>query len=72
MVKFLIAMTSITYAMKAKALLNGMGIYCEIHRTPENLGSGCGYSILVREDPHEIAEILDVHNIPHKEAYDFN
>lgn len=28
----LIAVSSITYAMKAKRLLNGMGYYCEIEK----------------------------------------
>ena len=50
MQKSLIAVSSITYAMKAKKLLNNMGLYCEIQKTPKNLGSGCGYSIRVRDD----------------------
>ena len=37
MKKSLIAMTSITYAMKAKNLLNGLKYYCEIQRTPKHL-----------------------------------
>lgn len=45
----LIAVSSITYAMKAKRLLNGMGYYCEIEKTPKNLSSGCGYSIRVKD-----------------------
>ena len=45
MKKSLIAMTSITYAMKAKNLLNSLKYYCEIQRTPKDLGTGCGYSI---------------------------
>ncbi len=44
MKKSLIAMTSITYAMKAKNLLNSLKYYCEIQRTPKGLGTGCGYS----------------------------
>ncbi len=35
-------MTSITYAMKAKNLLNSLKYYCEIQRTPKDLGTGCG------------------------------
>ncbi|MBR4622028.1 MAG: DUF3343 domain-containing protein [Ruminococcus sp.] len=66
MQKHLIAMTSITYAMKARALLAGMGMYCEVVRTPKNTGTGCGYSIAVRDDPKEIASILNSHKIPHK------
>ena len=66
MQKSLIAVSSITYAMKAKKLLNNMGLYCEIQKTPKNLGSGCGYSIRVRDDINYIFSILDSANIAHK------
>lgn len=66
MQKSLIAVSSITYAMKAKKLLNSRGIYCEMQRTPKNLGSGCGYSIRVRDDIEFILSILDEENIAHK------
>lgn len=69
--KYLIAMTSITYAMKAKALLNESRLYCEIQRTPENIGSGCGYSLRIRDDPDKIIAFLDSFNIPHKDAYEY-
>lgn len=69
--KTLIAMTSITYAMKAKGLLNSMGIYCEVEKTPKNVGTGCGYSIRVREAPDAVIGILDANNIPHYAAYEF-
>ena len=59
MKKSLIAMTSITYAMKAKNLLN-----CEIQRTPKDLGTGCGYSIAVTAPPEEITAILEKERIP--------
>lgn len=62
----LIAVSSITYAMKAKRLLNNMGYYCEIEKTPKNLSSGCGYSIRVREDPELIAGILRENSIETK------
>ncbi len=47
----LLAVSSITYAMKAKKLLNGMGIFCEVSKTPKNLASGCGYSVRIRDNP---------------------
>ena len=68
MKKSLIAMTSITYAIKAKNLLNSKKLYCEIQNTPKNLGSGCGYSIVVKESPDYIIEILKINNIPCKES----
>ena len=66
MPKNLIAMTSITYALKAKRLLNNKGYYCEVVRTPKNLSTGCGYSLSVTKDPREIILILEDNNIPHK------
>ena len=63
MKKSLIAMTSITYAMKAKNLLNSLKYYCEIQRTPKDLGTGCGYSIAVTA-PEEITAILEKERIP--------
>ncbi|MFT3951988.1 MAG: DUF3343 domain-containing protein [Oscillospiraceae bacterium] len=65
--KSLIALTSITYAMKAKSLINGKGYYCEVVRTPRNLGSGCGYSIQVREKVDVILPILDAAGIRYKD-----
>ena len=62
-------MTSITYALKAKKLLNEKRIYCEIEKTPKNTGSGCGYSIRIKDDSQLIISILDQNNIPHKDTY---
>lgn len=64
MKKSLIAMTSITYAMKAKNLLNSLKYYCEIQRTPKDLGTGCGYSIAVTAHLEEITAILEKERIP--------
>ncbi|MBQ8119549.1 MAG: DUF3343 domain-containing protein [Ruminococcus sp.] len=66
--KTLISMTSITYAMKAKKLLNSLGFYCEIEKTPKNAGSGCGYSIRVKNPPAVITARLDEYKIPYKEV----
>lgn len=54
MKKNYIALSSITYAIKAKKILNLQGIRCEIERTPKNLGKGCGYSISFLVPPEEI------------------
>ncbi len=64
--KTLIAMTSITYAIKAKNLLNSAGYYCEIQRTPKDLSKGCGYSILVKDDINLILSILSYSKISNK------
>lgn len=68
--KTLITMTSITYAMKAKAMLNSKKIYCEIEKTPKNIGSGCGYSIRIRDNKDYIIRLLDENKIPHKDAFE--
>lgn len=61
-----IAMTSITYAMKARDLLERSGYFCAIERTPVNLGSGCGYSLVFKYDPDIIITQLDNNHIPYK------
>lgn len=58
MTTYLIALTSITYAIKAQNLLKSLGYYCEIQRTPKNLATGCGYSIRVKGNIAEINKIL--------------
>lgn len=65
-------MTSITYAMKAKDLLDDLGYRCEVERMPKNVGSGCGYSIIVYEDSDTIVQILKRRGIPFKGVYDYN
>lgn len=65
--KTLIALSSITYAIKAKNLLNDMGYYCEIERTPKNFSTGCGYSIRVKDDVGLILSILAQNDISYKD-----
>lgn len=68
--KALITMTSITYALKAKAYLNNQRLYCEIQKTPKNVGTGCGYSLIIKDDADRIAKILEENNIPYKEIFE--
>ncbi len=56
--KTFIALSSITYAIKAKNLLNSAGYYCEIERTPKSLSKGCGYCIKIKNDVNLIISIL--------------
>ncbi len=63
----LIAMTSITYAMKAKNLLNSRGMRCEIMRTPRSFSTGCGYSIRIWDDVSQVLGILEAAGIPYKD-----
>ena len=62
----LIAVSSITYAMK------GMGYYCEIEKTPKNLSSGCGYSIRVKDSSEVIIGILKNNGIEYKALMSVN
>lgn len=55
----LISVSSITYAMKAKTLLNNTGRYCEIERQERNSRVGCGYSLRIKDDPQTVCEILE-------------
>ncbi len=68
MIYNLIAMTSITYAQKAKKLLNAQKIYCEIQKTPNDLFSGCGYSIRIKDDVSRITSILKANGIKYKDT----
>lgn len=63
-----IAMTSMTFAMKAQSLLKSKGYFCEIQRTPKALASGCGYSIRVMGNTEEILSLLKQNRIPWKEV----
>lgn len=65
---YLIAMRSITYAIKAKELLNKLGLFCEIEKTPRDLASGCGYSIKVRDEPEKIKKLLKERGIGWRES----
>ncbi len=64
--KYLISLYSITYATKAKKLLNSYGFFCEIKRTPRDFSTGCGYSIVVIGEIYEILSILEENNIANK------
>lgn len=66
-----IAMTSITYAMKAQDILNSLGYRCEVERMPKGIGSGCGYSIIITDDPDIITEILRRRGISYKGVYEY-
>lgn len=60
MKKALFILSSITYAMKGRDLLNSKGIKSEIKRAPKNKAlSGCGYGLLIHERVDEAAEILE-------------
>lgn len=59
----LLTVSSITYAMKGKTLLNKLGYYCEIERQEKNRRAGCGYVLKIRDDPQLISGILAANGI---------
>ena len=59
----LLSVSSVTYAMKAKSLLNSMGYYCEVERREKNTRTGCGYMIRIKDDPALISGILERNGI---------
>lgn len=63
----LIAVSSITYAMKAKKLLNSAGYFCEVEKTPKNFSTGCGYSIKINVSPDKIIRLLTENGIIYKD-----
>lgn len=64
--RYTIALSSITYAIKAQNLLKYEGINTEVIRTPKNLASGCGYSIAFYGDVEKVIEVLNRNNISQK------
>ncbi len=72
MIYTLFAVSSITYAMKGKKLLNNMGYFAEVEKTPQGLATGCGYSLRVRDDPNYLANLLTSNGIEIKDRRQVN
>lgn len=64
--RYTIAFNSITIAMKAQSVLRSKGFHAEIIRTPRNLASGCGYSLVINGDIEEAIDYLEKAEIKHK------
>lgn len=59
MQKQLILVPSVTYAMKAKSILDKYYIKSYIQRTPKNVGvRSCGYCLFVPEESDEAERLL--------------
>ena len=59
MKKYTIAFSSVTIAMKAQSVFRNLGYKTEVIRTPRNLSSGCGYSLVFFGDIETAVEILE-------------
>ena len=65
MSKPLIIVSSITYAMKGKELLNKNGFHADLVRTPRRKNvTGCGYSIAVSDKVEDAEKFLRQNGIP--------
>ncbi len=72
MIYTLFAVSSITYAMKGKRLLNSLGYFAEIEKTPKGLATGCGYSLRVRDDPATLYSLLTSNGVEIKDRQQVN
>lgn len=66
MKKYTIAFGSVTIAMKAQSVFRAEGYRTEIIRTPRNLASGCGYSLVFEGDIETATGILEKRGIKFK------
>ncbi len=67
MSKSLIMVSSITYAMKGRDLLQRRGFRAYVERAPRGAGdAGCGYGIYVPERTEEAAGLLREMGVPVK------
>ncbi|MGN0642500.1 MAG: DUF3343 domain-containing protein [Huintestinicola sp.] len=66
MKKYTVAFASITYASKAKAVLEENGINAVIGRTPKSLAGGCGYSVTAEASADRITALLEKNNIRYR------
>ncbi len=59
-----IMVSSITYAMKAKAILKDYGIYVDIIKTPKySQNARCSYSLIIYRNIEKAIAILNENNI---------
>lgn len=61
--KPLLAVSSVTYAMKSKELLSRHGIRAYVERIPHTDGMGCGYGVYVPQRADEAENILRENHI---------
>ena len=59
MSQIIIKVGSVTYAMKGKSVLQSYGIRAQVVKTPKpQKNEGCGYSLIVRNPPMNVPELL--------------
>lgn len=63
MKRYTINFSSVTIAMKAQNVFRSEGIRTDIIKTPKNLASGCGYSLVYNGDIEAAMDILEKRGI---------
>lgn len=62
--RYIIRVTSVTYAMRAQKLLERQGIRAYVRKMAKNLSQhGCGYGVEVVGDPAAAADIISASGI---------
>lgn len=63
MKRYTITFSSVTIAMKAQRAFRSEGINTDIIKTPKNLASGCGYSLVYSGELEAAMDILEKRGI---------
>lgn len=69
-VEYCLSFRSVTYAQRAKRILDGAGISCYLHRAPSALASGgCGYCVSLRNDVEPGVQLLKAAGVPFSRVF---
>ena len=69
MKKLNLKFVSVTYALKAKDILNEQGIKSYVKKNPNpKKGEGCGYYLLIPKAPDNTANMLKIRGLDFTEA----
>lgn len=68
--EYCLSFRSVTYAQRAKRILDGAGIFCYLHRAPSALAAGgCGYCVSLRKDVQLGVQLLKAAGIPYSRIF---
>lgn len=61
MMKYYLTVKNYTEAMRGKSYLNGLNINCNVEKVSGK--GGCGYAVVVRDNPERASRLLSTLNI---------
>lgn len=64
--KYILAFPSVTIAIRAQNILRNTGFDTKIIKTPRNLASGCGYSVIISGSIKLASDVLEKNGITPK------